>query len=281
MDTLIHDDLSGQVALVSGGGRGIGRIFAQVLAAAGAAVAVMARSGDQLAHTVGLIEATGGRALGLAVDVTDQLGIERAVATIEQQLGPVSVLVNNAGVWGPLAPLWEADPEAWWRTLEINVRGSFLCARAVLPAMVAQQHGRIINIASHAGIFRWPQASAYAISKAALIKLTENLATETKNHGVAVFSFHPGIVTIGLTDSAMTMEAPPGSPAAFIQREVAAGRVVPPERGAEAIVYLASGRADVLSGRYLTVQDDLASLVERAADIQRDDLYTLRLRESA
>jgi NAD(P)-dependent dehydrogenase (short-subunit alcohol dehydrogenase family) len=267
------------VSLVPGGGRGLGRVFAQALAAAGAAVAVLARSADQVAQTVSLIEEAGGRALGLAVDVTDQQAVEQAVDRIHWQLGPIDALVNNAGVWGPLGPLWTVDPQQWWRTLEINVRGGFLCARAVLPGMIARRQGRIVNIASHAGVFRWPQSSAYAISKAAIVKLTENLAAETKRAGIGVFTFHPGITTSGLTDDALAMDAPPGSPAAWIRQEVAAGRAVPPEHGAQVIVQLAAGRADVLSGRYLTVHDDLTALVDRAGEIQRDDLYTLRLRE--
>jgi NAD(P)-dependent dehydrogenase (short-subunit alcohol dehydrogenase family) len=239
---------------------------------------VLARSADQVAETVALIEAAGGRALALTADVTDREAVDRAVQRIGQQWGPVDLLVNNAGVWGPLAPLWEADPDEWWRTLEINVRGSALCARAVLPPMLARRRGRIINIASHAGVFRWPMASAYAISKAALVKLTENLAAETKHAGLAVFTFHPGLVAIGLTEEAHMRAAPPRSPAAWIRQEVAEGRVVPPELGAQAIVYLASGRADALAGCYLTCDDDLATLVARAEEIRRDDLYTLRLR---
>jgi NAD(P)-dependent dehydrogenase (short-subunit alcohol dehydrogenase family) len=271
--------LADQVALVTGGGRGLGRCFAQALATAGAAVAVVARSADQVAATVRVIEDAGGQALGLVADVTDRQAVERAVDVIQQRLGPVDLLVNNAGVWGPLGLMWEVDAEHWWHTLEINVRGTFLCARAVLPAMSARRRGRIVNIASHAGVFRWPQSSAYAISKAAIVKLTENLAAETRKHGVVIFTFHPGIATIGLTDEALAMDAPPGSPAAWIQDEVAAGRAVPPERGAEVLLYLASGRADALSGRYLTVHDDVAGLVARADEIRRDDLYTLRLRE--
>jgi NAD(P)-dependent dehydrogenase (short-subunit alcohol dehydrogenase family) len=150
--------------------------------------------------------------------------------------------------------------------------------------MIDQQHGRIINIVSHAGVFRWPNASAYAISKAALIKFTKNLAVETKRQGIAVFAAHPGIVKVGLTELAMnmkdSMESPTGRAAAWIRKEVAEGRAVLPERAAQLIVSLAAGRADVLTGRYLTVHDDVESLAARAEEIQRDDLYTLRLRES-
>ena len=275
--------LMGQVALVTGAGRGLGRVFAQTLAAAGLRVAVTARSVEQLAETVSLIEAAGGCAIALPGDVTDQAVVERVVERVRHQLRPIDLLVNNAGLWGPINPVWEVDPEQWWRTMEIHVRGSFLCARAVLPGMIARRRGRIINVASHAGVHRWPTVSAYAISKAALIKFTENLAAETKRHGVAVFVIHPGIATIGLTELAMAIDAPLESPAgraaAWIRQEVAAGHAVPPERSAELVMWLASGCADALSGRYLSISDDLASLIKHAEEIQRHDLYTLRLRE--
>jgi NAD(P)-dependent dehydrogenase (short-subunit alcohol dehydrogenase family) len=276
-------DLSGQVALVTGGGRGIGRVLAQTLAAAGASVAVAARSEHELAHTLALVEEAGGQGMALPLDVTDQRAVEQAVSIVERRLGPVTLLVNNAGVSGPIGPLWEVDPEEWWRTLDINLRGSFLCAGAVLPGMAARRCGRIINIASHAGVYRWPLVSAYSVSKAALVKLTENLAVESKKLGVAVFAVHPGIATIGLTERALQTTAPLESPSgrvmAWIRQQAEAGHAVPPERTAELIVCLASGRADALSGRYLTVHDDVDTLIARAVEIQRDDLYTLRLRE--
>jgi NAD(P)-dependent dehydrogenase (short-subunit alcohol dehydrogenase family) len=285
METAAQVDLTGEIALVTGGGRGIGRVFAQTLAAAGATVVVAARSEDELDCTVALVKGAGGHAIALPLNVTDQQAVEQAVDTVQRRLGQVSLLVNNAGVSGPFNPLWDVDPEEWWDTLNINLRGSFLCARAVLPSMIAGRCGRIINIASNAGVFRWPLVSAYAVSKAALVKLTENLAVETKKLGVAVFAVHPGIVTIGLTEAAMATTASPESPIGralgWVRQQVEAGHAVPPEQSADLILRLASGQADVLSGRYLTVDDDLDALIARAEEIRRDDLYTLRLRALA
>jgi NAD(P)-dependent dehydrogenase (short-subunit alcohol dehydrogenase family) len=278
------EELTGRVALVTGGGRGLGQVFAQALAQAGAAVAVAARSADQLQETVALVEAQGGRAIAIPLDVTDQAAVARAVETIERRLGPVDILVNNAGLWGPINPVWEVDPAQWWQTMAIHVQGSFLCARAVLPSMIARRCGRIINIVSHAGVHRWPTCSAYAVSKTAVIKFTENLAAESRRHGVSVFALHPGLATVGLTHLAMDMDAPPASPAgraaAWIRQQVAEGQAVPPERSARLVVRLAAGRADRLTGCYLTVDDNLETLVARADEIQQADLYTLRLRES-
>ncbi len=168
--------------------------------------------------------------------------------------------------------------------MEVHVRGSFLCTRAVLPGMIARQKGRIVNVVSNAGVFRWPTCSAYSVSKAALIKFTENLAAETKREGIAVFAVNPGLATIGLTELAMNMEdsteSYAGRAAAWIRQEVEEGRAVPPEQGAQLIVSLAAGGADMLTGRYLSVDDDLGALVARGEEINREDLYTLRLRES-
>jgi NAD(P)-dependent dehydrogenase (short-subunit alcohol dehydrogenase family) len=244
---------------------------------------VVARSADTLDETVALIDGVGERAFAAIADVTDQAAVEHAFASIEQHFGPIDLLVNNAGTSGPVAPLWEADPEQWWAAIETNFRGTFLCCWAVLPGLVARKAGRIVNVTSNAGIYRWPYLSAYATSKAAVIKLTENLAVETKKHGVKLFSINPGMLRAGMTESLLAAPVPPESPvglvAAWFKQEMDAGREVPLERGAALITLVASGRADALSGRYFSVYDDLDELVGRAASIRRDDLYTLRLRE--
>jgi NAD(P)-dependent dehydrogenase (short-subunit alcohol dehydrogenase family) len=278
-------DLKGSVAVITGSGRGLGRVFAGAFAAAGAAVAVTGRSAAQVGETTQMIQDAGGRALPFVFDVADASGVERAVADIEASLGPVNVLVNNAGDGGPFAWSWEADPDLWWRTFEVNVRGVFLCSRAVVPKMIGRGGGRIINLASNAGVFRWPTASAYSASKAALIKLTENLAVELKGHHVHVFAFHPGIVDGGMTHAALASDASAGSPAyratKWVREQYESGNTIPPERAAQSILFLASGGGDALSGRYLTVFDDLAALAASAETIRRDDLLTLRLKQAA
>ena len=271
-------DLSDQVAIVTGGGRGIGRAIALALAKAGAAVAVVARSTDQLAQTVALVERAGGRAIAVTADVTDQQATEQMAREVEQQFGLVDLLVNNAGAPTPFGPLWETDPNEWWRCIDVNLRGPFLCSRAVLPGMVARRRGRIITTASSAGLGPWPYVTAYAIGKCAAICFSENLAAETKEHGISVFSIHPGFVRTGM------VEAKAGSPedekwlAGFFRKSLAAGYDVPPERAANLVVLLASGQADALSGCYIEVGDDVAGMVLRAEEVQRDELYTLRLR---
>jgi NAD(P)-dependent dehydrogenase (short-subunit alcohol dehydrogenase family) len=275
-------DLSDQVAIVTGGGRGIGREIALALAREGATVAVAARSADQVQTTADMIESLGRRAMALSVDVTDGPRIDEAIAMVRDKLGPVTLLVNNAGVAGPIGPTWEVSATEWWRTMEVNLRGVLHWVQAVLPGMVADRRGRIINMASNAGVYRWPNVSGYSVSKAAVIKFTENLAVELRNEGIAVFAVHPGIVRTGLTDLTLNAEAPPDSPAgkvaAWLRQEIAAGRDLPAERVAQLIVQLAHGEGDALTGRYIDAHDDLTALLARVDEIRQADLYTLRIR---
>jgi NAD(P)-dependent dehydrogenase (short-subunit alcohol dehydrogenase family) len=279
--TAREPDLTGTVVLISGG-RGLGRLLARTLASAGASVALLARSGGELADTITEIEQAGGTAAAAAADVTDQAATAAAVARLREQLGPVDVLINNAGIGGPAGPMWEADPADWWRTFEINLGGAFALTRIVLPDMIAAGHGRILNITSNAGVYRWPLVTAYATSKAALVKLTENLAAETRRHNVSVLSVDPGLLSIGLTEPALNGSPAPDTAdariAAWTRDRLASGHGADPDQAAGLVLQLAAGRGDRLSGRHLTVADDLGTLLGRIGQIQHHDLHTLRLR---
>jgi NAD(P)-dependent dehydrogenase (short-subunit alcohol dehydrogenase family) len=272
--------LDGTVSVITGGGRGIGRVLARSLADAGAAVGLIARSGDELAETVRLVTACGGTAAAARADVTDQQAAADALDAISGQLGPVDLLVNNAGVCGPVGDAWDVDAGQWWRAIEVNLGGVFRCSRHVLPAMTARGAGRIVNITSEAGAFRWPQVSAYSVSKAAVIKFTENLAAEAGRYGVRAFSVHPGITPIGLSERALAGVAPPGSAEArvhaWVRRELREGRGAEPALVAGLLVRLAAGHADQLSGCHLSVHDDLDAIL--AAGPAARDRYQLRLR---
>jgi NAD(P)-dependent dehydrogenase (short-subunit alcohol dehydrogenase family) len=158
--------LDGMVALVSGGGRGVGRLLGARLAAAGAAVGLIARSADELAAAAGEINRAGGIAAAAAADVTDKRATAAAVTELRERLGSVDVLINNAGVSGPVGPLWQAQPAEWWRAIEVNLGGAFVLTQLALQHMIPAGKGRIINITSYAGVYRWPLLSAYAASKA-------------------------------------------------------------------------------------------------------------------
>lgn len=271
-------DLSGQVAIVTGGGRGIGRAIALALAKAGMAVAVVARTEEQISETVDLIVEAGGSAIAFPADVTDQQAIELLVAQVEQQMGPVDLLVNNAGIAGPGGPAWEADPDEWWRCIDINLHGPFLCARAVVPGMINRRRGRIVITASSSGLAPLPYASAYAISKCAVIRLVENLAAETGEQGITAFSIHPGIVRTALMEFLAASPEDEKWFGGFFRKTLSDGSHIPPERAAELVVFLASGKADALSGCYIAVDDDVSEMVSQAKEIKENKLHTLRLR---
>jgi NAD(P)-dependent dehydrogenase (short-subunit alcohol dehydrogenase family) len=176
-----------------------------------------------------------------------------------------------------LGPLWETDPDAWWAEATVNLRGPLLCAHAVLPGMVARRRGRVINLVSGAVYRPIPHFSAYVVSKTALARLTENLARETAAHGVAVFALIPGTVRTGMAEH--LLESPEGRRwLGWLRGTFEAGRDVPMARPIALLLALASGRADVLSGRVLSVHDDLAAALDRAADVERDQLFALRVR---
>ena len=271
--------LDGTVSVITGGGRGIGRVLARALADAGSAVGVIARSADELAQTVRLVTDADGTAAAACADVTDGHAVAEAIDALRRQLGPADLLVNNAGVSGPFGDVWQVDAGDWWRAVEINLRGAFLCSQAVLPGMTARGAGRIVNITSQAGVFRWPQVSAYSVSKAAVIKFTENLAAEAGRSGVRAFSVHPGLTPIGLTERALADAAPAGSAEArmyaWVRQELAAGRGAEPALVARLVIRLATGDADRLSGCHLSVHDDLDAILACGPDVR--DRYQLRL----
>ncbi len=258
--------LSGQVAIVTGAGRGIGRTVARALAGAGARVALAARSREQLDETAALIQHAGGQAIAIPTDVADQAAVEQMVAATVQHLGPPDLLVNNAAIAHKEAALWELEADEWWRVLEVNLRGPFLCARAVLPSMLARQRGRIVNVASNVGGRPSPAGSAYSVSKAGLLRLSDCLAAMVEGRGVSVFAISPGLVHTAMTDPMSMFKDLPES------------EWTPPERAGELCVFLATGAADRLSGRYIHVEDDVRDMVRRADEIEANDLYALRLR---
>jgi NAD(P)-dependent dehydrogenase (short-subunit alcohol dehydrogenase family) len=277
-----RNEPTGSVALVTGGGRGVGRLVGQALAGAGMAVGLVARSEDELAETVALIEAAGGVAASATADVSDERAAATAITKLRHELGPVDLLINNAGIVGPVGPAWEVDPDTWWRTMEVNLRGTLLFTRLVLSEMVGRRRGRIVNLSSHAGVFRWPLVSAYSVSKAAVAKFTENLARETHRHGISVFSVHPGLLPIGLAEPALATSSPPDSHEArvhaWIRQELAEGRGAEPAAAVELIIGLASGRYDELSGRQLSVHDDVDAALARIDDVRDTELYVLGVR---
>lgn len=270
-------EATGGVALVTGGGRGLGRAFAVALAEAGMSVAILARSLEQLAETESLMRPSGAKTLSLAADVTDPAAVRTAMARIEEALGPLDLVVNNAGVAGPCGPIAEIDAGDWWRCVETNLYGAFLCSRAALPSMKERKRGRIVNVASAAGGLPIPYLSAYAASKAALIRFTETLALEIAPFGLSAFSIHPGTVRTAMSEELLNSEAARRW-VPWFEWMFRRGQDVPPDQAVGLLLFLARGSADRLSGRFFQVPEDPATVVGRAREIESEDLYTLRLR---
>ena len=250
------DRMEGQVALVTGGGRGIGAGIARELADAGMKVAVSARTREQVEGVAGEI---GG--LGVVADVSSKEAVEAMVEQVERELAPIDLLVNNAGIadWGDKA--WERDPDQWWRVFEINVLGPFLVSRAVIPGMIERGRGRIVNTGSGSGYLPGQATTAYGGSKAALYRMGEGLAQQLEPYGIPVFTISPGLVKTDMTGR-FSDDLP----------------WTPPELAPRLLRVLASGRADKLSGRYIHAEhDDIEDLISRADEIVENDLNAIRL----
>ena len=253
-------ELDGRVALVTGGGRGIGRGIALELAGAGARVAVAARTREQVEETAREI---GG--VAIEADVSDRASVERMVERVERELAPIDLLVNNAGVSIRENAAWELEPAEWWRVFEINMLGVYLCCRAVIPGMIGRGRGRgrIVNTGSGAAYLPGSRSTAYSASKAALWRFGETLAEQLRPHGIPVFTISPGLVRTEMTEGTFPDDAP----------------WTPPELAPRLVRALASGRADALSGRYIHAEhDDVEDLARRAEEIVANDLNAIRLR---
>lgn len=258
------------VALVTGAGRGVGRELARRLGAEGWTVAAAARTAADVEETAAL---AGGRALALTLDVTDADAVARVVARIEEELGPLDLVVNNAGTDSAHGPTWEVDPDAWWRDVDVSLRGTFLVCRAVLPGMIARGSGRIVNVSSNAALRGSPYNSAYGAAKAGVLSLTDSLAASLEGTGIHVFAMTPGYVRTDMTERLLELQAEHGWFPHLEEREA-----LDPSLAADLLVFLASGKADRLAGRFFHALDDYEAAAERADEVERDDLYAARVR---
>lgn len=263
----------GAVALVTGGGRGIGRAIARALAGAGARVAVLGRGERELESAAEEIGA-----LPLVADVTDAAAVAAAMGRVDAELGPLELLVANAGRFAAVGRSWELPLACWWRDVEVNLLGTHVCCREALRRMAECRRGRVVILTSAAGT-RGPHVngSAYGVSKLALAGYAETLAREAAGAGVCVFAIDPGPVRTAMTqpllDRPELARFVPG-----FRASVEAGRDLPPEAAAELVLRLASGAADRLSGRLFRAGDDLAATLDRAEEILAEDLETVRWR---
>jgi len=251
--------LSGQVALITGGGRGIGRAIALRFVSEGAAVMLAATKRESLEATAAEIRKAGGRAATAVVDVADEAAVKTVVAATLGELGRLDILVNNAGVGGPTLRVVDMERADWDRTLAVNVTGAFLCSKHAIPHMVARKSGRIINVTSIAGLMGYPLRSPYAVSKWGMIALTRTLAGELGEHGITVNAIAPGAVRGERVEGVIAARAAAlGRPAADVERELfvdptALKRMVGPDDVAATAAFLASNDAANITGETISV----------------------------
>ncbi len=241
-------DMSGSRALVTGASRGLGRHFASTLARAGADVAICARNPDSLSATVAEVEALGRKAFPVAMEVTDAASVAGGVEAAEAALGPLDVLVNNAGM-AITKPALETTPEEWQQVIDTNLSGAFLVAREAARRMAARGGGRIVNIASIGGMIALGRVASYCASKAGLIHLTHALARELARHGVRVNAIAPGYVETDLNRDFFASE--PGR--ALIDSAIPQRRLGQAHELDGALLLLASNASPFMTGSVVVV----------------------------
>lgn len=249
--------LAGRVAVVTGGGRGIGAAVARALAADGASVAVAARTAEQVEGVAAALQEAGRDSGAFPCDITDPASVQDLRAGVERRLGPVDILINNAGI-ASSAPLVRTPLDEWERLLRVNATGSFLCMQAFLPGMVERGWGRVVNVASVAGLTGAPYISAYAASKHAQVGLTRAAAAEVAAAGVTVNAVCPGYVDTPMTRASVDrIQERTGRSAeeawAALTSQNPQGRLIRPGEVAHAVVSLCVPDAEGINGQALVL----------------------------
>ena len=269
--------IRGKVAIITGAGKGIGRGIARAYASEGAKLVLVSRTLAHVEDAANEARVAGAEASAIAVDVASPDDVRRMVEHTLERFSRVDVLVNNAAILGPVGPLHMNDAEHWAQAININVTGLMLCCHAVLPHMIGQGGGKIINL-SGAGVTRASETiSAYGTSKAAVVRLTETLALEMLPHNVSVNALGPGQIDTDLLDPMASEDSLIEPAMGAMVRRTKSGRGAPLEEAAALAVWLASDASDGLSGRLISAtQDDWRELGPRIPQIMASDLYTLR-----
>jgi len=255
--------LKDKTAIVTGGGRGIGKAIALALAREGADVLVCGRRQETLQQTASEIEQVGRRGFAIVADVSQDSDVGLMVEAALREFKRVDILVNNAGIVGPTAPVTSVTRAAWDETLAVNLTSAFLCARAVLPGMIERRSGKIINISSIAGRMAYALRAPYAVSKWGMIGLTKTLAQEAGPHGIQVNAVLPGPTAGERMQNVIDRRAQElGQSAMEVEKQyveaTALKRMVDPEHVAAMVVFLASSDGDSITGQAIDVTAGVA-----------------------
>jgi 3-oxoacyl-[acyl-carrier protein] reductase len=273
--------LAGKKILVTGASQGFGLAVAERCLAEGADVAICARSRDQVEAAATALRARAGQGQHVSAavtDVSDARQVDELVARATRELGGLDGLVNNAGIYGPKGAIEDVDWAEWKAAMEINLYGTVLPCRAVLPGFRARGAGKIVNLSGGGATAPLPRLSAYAASKAAVVRFTETLAEELRGTRIDVNAIAPGALNTRLLDEVLAA-GPDKVGKAFYERSVKqkAEGGASLEKGAALCAFLLSGESDGISGRLLSaVWDPWPDLPQRRAELEKSDIYTLR-----
>ncbi len=273
--------LEGRVAIITGANQGLGETIARAFVQAGANVMLCARDESKLAEVQSKLRGfckTGQKVEAMRADVSKRDDVDRLVSATLAVFPQIHVLVNNAGVYGPKGSIGDVDWDEWVQAIEINLLGSILTARALLPHFRAHHYGKIIQLSGGGATSPLPFISAYAASKAGIVRFMETLAEEVKTEGIDINSVAPGPLNTRLLDE--VLEAGPDKVGkSFYERALKqkAEGGAPLERGAELAVFLASAASDGLTGKLISAVWDLwESFPDHLEELQKTDIYTLR-----
>jgi len=279
--------LKDKVAIITGGGRGIGEAIALAFAREGARLVLAARTVPELERVAGKVKDLGGSAQVVPADVASRQAVDRMIATALDGFGQVDILVNAAGVYGPIGLLWESDPEEWVQALEVNLLGTFFACHAVLPGMIRRRQGCIINFSGGGATSPLPRFTAYGVSKTAVVRLTETLAEEVRGFNIRVNAIAPGMVDTSLQGAVLAAGERAGELLPRIRRLRETGEGgTPRELVAELTVFLSGAGSGGLTGKLIAAPHDgweswddqhIGELMELPwLTLRRLDAFTLR-----